>query len=229
MYMLLCLSNLFSDDAEAVQDRLTRPKFVHNSLWGDTRFSCRYIPSTDYSPHVRLDPTKRMRRVYVDVVDVLQPNVSYDDADVLMFNETNGQRVPADQITQCSVVDIYNHNLAESATSLHSQGSNASTRSGQKRRCMYAFDLWIPGVYSLRVLKQRYLQHNWLEPFHVSYYGPMVMCVEISFESRLRIEVVDLEGRRINASVLLKKHYYANDQVGGGGKRVCVYLALPRP
>ena len=56
----------------------------------------------------------------------------------------------------------------------------------------------VPDVYSLRVTKARYTQMNWHDAFQVTYFGPMVMTVEILFDACVSVVVKDLAGNDLD-------------------------------
>mmetsp|Transcript_34366 Transcript_34366/g.79480 ORF Transcript_34366/g.79480 Transcript_34366/m.79480 type:complete len:1819 (+) Transcript_34366:217-5673(+) len=160
----------------------------HIPRWGPTSFSCKFYPDTKYTAH---QPFTKLK-IYVDVVDVKRPHISYPHTRV----ELQGQPIEHGH----AHVDPVNHTMVRHYT----PGQNpplTTVPSCDLRSAMVN----VPDLVTLKVISERYEQKNWLEPFELSYHGPMIMTVEISFNSVIVVRVRDIDGQPLDdADALLQ-------------------------
>ena len=128
----------------------------------------------------------------MDVVDVKRPHISYPQTKI----ELQGQPVEYGH----AHVDPVNHTMVRHYT----PGQTPPLTSVPLCDLRSAM-VNVPDLVTLKVISERYEQKNWLEPFELSYHGPMIITVEIAFNSVVVVRVRDMDGTPIDdADALLQ-------------------------
>jgi hypothetical protein len=162
------------------------------AAWGGTRFGCKRLPAGCYRAHVPLD-ARQVRRVFVDVVDLLAPHANCFAAAARRGQGSSSGgggargRGPAVELVSETTGDVVTlRTMAPPPGGFDDDGASDSKLQPPCAGALLCGDVRVPDVYSLKVGgegRSRYQQANWVEPFELTYLGPMLITVEVRDES----------------------------------------------